>query len=531
MLAPHRLAVGTKHPQVARDSRPARTCVLLVVVSLGLAARGGADCDRASVAAAAWDRYENAGASHLLPWLGELVAFPTVDGNEEAWRDQTRWLQAHAGELGFVFRDEGTVLEVERSAGESAPVLGLVVHGDVVPADPEAWSFPPFEMSVRDGVVQGRGVVDDKGPIVEALLAMQALDATGAALTHTLRLLVGSDEESGAKDMKAYLQRRPAPDVGLVLDSEFPVVVGEKGWDLLVVSSTADPRDPKKPWRVDTLGAGLGNSIVPDRAEITLAWTDGAPDWDLLRARLRARQPDEGTRLEVEAEGPRLRLRVFGRSAHAGVNLAGGRNALVSLARLVEGQLPGGAADDVLAFVRQAGSDLHGSGLGLTDEDPLWGRYGVNVAVLKPAAEGGFQLSVNLRRIPPLTAADLREHLSGVVADFDARTGARLVMEAGYFEDEPNAYAPDGKLVRRLLAAYERGTGQAARPVISGGGTYAKRLPDAIAFGMWFPGEPYPGHDVDERIREEDLHRGVRVLLEALADLACGPPLPQPLQP
>ena len=92
-------------------------------------------------------------------------------------------------------------------------------------------------------------------------------------------------------------------------------------------------------------------------------------------------------------------------------------------------------------------------------------------------------------------------------------------------------FDPNGKLVKRLLAAYARATGRADPPAISGGGTYAKRIPNAIAFGMWFPGKPYPGHDVDEKVELGDLHLGVEVLLEALADLACGAPLKEPFKP
>ena len=45
---------------------------------------------------------------------------------------------------------------------------------------------------------------------------------------------------------------------------------------------------------------------------------------------------------------------------------------------------------------------------------------------------------------------------------------------------------------------------------------------------MWFPGKPYPGHDVDERIPIADLHRGARVLIAALADIACGARIEEP---
>jgi succinyl-diaminopimelate desuccinylase len=60
--------------------------------------------------------------------------------------------------------------------------------------------------------------------------------------------------------------------------------------------------------------------------------------------------------------------------------------------------------------------------------------------------------------------------------------------------------------VKRLLAAYQRATGRKDPPGVTAGGTYAKVIPNAIVFGMWFPGNPYPGHDVDEKISLADLH-------------------------
>jgi acetylornithine deacetylase/succinyl-diaminopimelate desuccinylase-like protein len=48
---------------------------------------------------------------------------------------------------------------------------------------------------------------------------------------------------------------------------------------------------------------------------------------------------------------------------------------------------------------------------------------------------------------------------------------------------------------------------------------------------MWFPGKPYTGHDVDEKIEVADLQRGLDVLIEALRDLAGGAPLQDPLRP
>jgi succinyl-diaminopimelate desuccinylase len=265
-----------------------------------------------------------------------------------------------------------------------------------------------------------------------------------------------------------------------------------------------------------------------------LRWRAGEPRWNDLVQRLVSRTPPVGTRLEITAGGDQLEVLAHGRAAHAGVNLQGGRNALVSLALAAEGELPKSGADDLLAFVRLAGRDLRGISLGLPQD--RWGGYDVNVATLgthTPLAageDGNLTLVINLRRPPPVTGAQARERLFAVVTGFAEKSGARL-RPGGYFQDEPLAFDPQSKLVRRLIASYRRATGQDDPPAISGGGTYAKRLPRSIAFGMWFPEKPYPGHDTDEQLPIADLHRGAHVLIETLLDLACGEPLRDPFTP
>jgi predicted dipeptidase len=477
--------------------------------------------------------YEQHEAERLVPMLVEVLHFQTDQFNVEAHVAQKAWLMKTATELGFVARDAGKITEIELPGPAGAPILGLVIHGDVQPAEAEAWSFPPFAGGVANGYVLGRGAADDKGPLVQALLAMKALKESGMARTHTILMLVGSEEESSANEMGEYLKTHDPPDYSLVLDSEFPVVVGEKAWDGLGVSTSLATRPGvATPYRVETIGAGLSPSIVPDRAEVRLRWIEGQPRWDKLAAELRATKMPEGTRMVVDAgvlESPDvMRVIAYGKSAHAGVNLTGGRNALVALARALDGKLPTGGANDLLAFARLAGQDLHGTGLGITDRDPVWGRYAVNVATVKPVEKDPtqFMLYTNLRRIPPKTGPRAKEHLQQFVAAFNQRTGASLAIDQdlSYFADEPLGFDPRATIVRRLMKIYAHATGERhAKPAISGGGTYAKRLPHAIAFGMWFPGKPYPGHDVDEKISIDDLQRGARVLIEALTDLAAGP--------
>jgi succinyl-diaminopimelate desuccinylase len=482
-------------------------------------------------------RYDQSGSPHLAPLLSEVLRYPTVAGNEQARKHQQAWLKRTGEGLKFTVRDAGLVTEIELPAsptavpaGKPAPVLGLVVHGDVQPVEEAKWKIPPWKGVVQDGKVLGRGAADDKGPLVQALLAMKALRESEVPRTHTVRLLVGSDEESGSKDIASYLKSHKPPDYSLVLDSQFPVVVGEKAWDALYLDTPLAERPGRtKPYEVVELSAGLSPSIVPDEARLGLRWKTGTPQWQALTDALDRRPPGQDISVSVEPAGDRLRVTTRGRAAHGGVNLAGGRNALVALARLVEGLLPSGGADDLLAAARLAGKDLQGGGFGLTERHPLWGRYSVNVATLKPEGPN-HRLLINLRRPPPRTAAALEAHLTAWTQKFNARTGAKLAP-SGYFKDEPLVFDPKAKLVKKLQEIYTRASGRRDPLAISGGGTYAKRLPNSIAYGMWFPGKPYPGHDVDEQVPLLDLQRGAHVLVETLLDLATAPPLVDPFKP
>jgi predicted dipeptidase len=475
--------------------------------------------------------YDDHLAKELQPLLEEVIRFPTVQGNTAARDAQQAWLMATASRMGFSARDAGKVIEVELPGPAGAPVLGLVVHGDVQPVEEKAWSIPPFDGVTKDGIVLGRGSADDKGPLVQAMLAMKALEKAGPARTHTIRLLVGSDEESDNTDIKEYLQANRPPDYSLVLDYVFPVVVGEMAWTGLYLETASGARtNAELPFRIERLDAGLAPSIVPDRAVLTLAWIRGLPSWGSLIARLSARPLPDGTHLEfvtTPEDEKQLTIVAHGKSAHGGVNIHGGRNALVALARATEGLLPASGEDDLLAFARLAGRDLYGTGLGLTENDPVWGRYLVNVATVKPRDNGKLRLTIVLRRPPPRTGPQIRDHLRHVVEAFNKRAKSSLTVD-GYWDDEPLSFDPEAKLVKRLLAAYALATGEASAPAVAGGGSYAKRLPNSIAFGMWFPATPYPGHDVDEKVPLGDLHRGTRVLIAALEDIACGPKIDQP---
>ena len=50
--------------------------------------------------------------------------------------------------------------------------VGIIGHLDVVP-EGEGWTYPPFELTIRDDILYGRGTIDDKGPVIASLYAIK----------------------------------------------------------------------------------------------------------------------------------------------------------------------------------------------------------------------------------------------------------------------------------------------------------------------------------------------------------------------
>jgi len=95
----------------------------------------------------------------------------------------------------------GPVKNLWATHGSGSPVLVFLGHTDVVPSGPaEQWSSPPFEATVRDGYLYGRGAADMKGSVAAFVVALEGFVATHADHRGTVALLLTSDEEGDAID-------------------------------------------------------------------------------------------------------------------------------------------------------------------------------------------------------------------------------------------------------------------------------------------------------------------------------------------
>ncbi|MEW2461605.1 M20/M25/M40 family metallo-hydrolase [Microbacterium sp. NPDC047426] len=159
-------------------------------------------------------------------------------------------LERHT-DLGLLFHWAGT------GAVTDGPVV-LMAHYDVVPVDEsDAWTHPPFAGVIADGSVHGRGALDDKGPLIVVLEAVENLLADGFRPPRDVYLSFGGNEETygrAAEEIARVLRARGIvpwlviDEGGAVVDAPLPFVpgraamigVGEKGVMTLRLSARGD---------------------------------------------------------------------------------------------------------------------------------------------------------------------------------------------------------------------------------------------------------------------------------------------------
>ncbi len=112
--------------------------------------------------------------------------------------------------------------------GEGDDIVAVLTHIDVVPAG-EGWTYPPFDGTIADGKIYGRGSIDNKGPAIASLFALKALNDNGVLLKKKVRLIFGCDEESTWSDMEYYKAHNTLPSVAFSPDANYPVINAEKG--------------------------------------------------------------------------------------------------------------------------------------------------------------------------------------------------------------------------------------------------------------------------------------------------------------
>ncbi|MDE6727782.1 MAG: Sapep family Mn(2+)-dependent dipeptidase, partial [Oscillospiraceae bacterium] len=178
--------------------------------------------------------YINSKESEIVRDLSELVAIPSVKSEPERtapFGEEPRKALYKMKELCDRMGFKTTVYEEAVLCADygEAPELGILAHLDVVPVQADNWDTNPFSLTEKNGVLYGRGAIDDKGPAVAALWALNAVKELGMPLKKGVRLIFGTDEENGSSDLEIYKKHAAFPPKVFTPDGSFPVINIEKG--------------------------------------------------------------------------------------------------------------------------------------------------------------------------------------------------------------------------------------------------------------------------------------------------------------
>ncbi len=392
---------------------------------------------------------------------------------------------------------------IEMGAGED--LLGILCHVDVVPAgDAATWSVPPFEGRVVDGKLIARGSIDDKGPTMAAWMAMKLIQAEGIELNKRVRMIIGSDEESGFRCVDRYFEKEEMPSIGFAPDADFPLINAEKGIAHLVFSQkTARTAEDQ----LVSFAAGRRTNMVPDTAIATIKNVSETFEADFAKF-----LNDENAQGNIEKEGEQLLVTVKGKSAHA-MEPHKGRNAAVLLAKFLAPKLEASTGRDFAQFIVELfDGDHYGQALGFNYEDDMSGPTTLNPGIVS-FGEAGGSIEVSMRYS---VTYSFEEKITSVQQLLGAKPFSMDVVD----NSAPHYVPEDDELVATLLEVYRKHTGDFSKPLSTGGGTYARVMKKGVAFGMLYPGELELAHQADEFVDIENLVKATAIYAEAIVKLA-----------
>ncbi|GAB6109302.1 Sapep family Mn(2+)-dependent dipeptidase [Fusibacter bizertensis] len=352
--------------------------------------------------------------------------------------------------------------------GKGEEIIGILAHVDVVSeGDQGNWKHFPYLGEVAGGKLYGRGAIDDKGPLIASIYAVKALIDANIDFTKRVRIIIGTDEENSWRGICKYVAKEELPSMGFTPDSSFPVVYAEKGLLQFRLKS-----DKKSDLRVR---GGTAMNAVP---ETTFYLGDHL-------FRLEKQLKKLGFDHEIEDE----ELYVIGRSAHAAKPSAG-INAIVRMACALKEI---GIDSPTVNFLTEKVGFTHNGELifGSCSDEPS-GELTMSVNQID-LSHYGEVIGIDMR-IP--VTVDKKFIVDGIT---------RVAEKYGLKYEEVDYLAPlyverNSVLIKTLVEVYEEETGLSGEPISTGGATYARAMPNIVAFGPIFPGQEKVAHQTDEYI-------------------------------
>jgi len=452
----------------------------------------------------------------LGKWM-DLIRIPSVQEAPAPGAPFGRPCAAALQKAAQLFEEGGFAVRVEENdgyalaeLGEGEKMIGIFGHSDVVPVS-DGWLYTqPFEPVIREGVLIGRGCSDNKSGIIAGLCVMSILREHGIPLRNRLRMFIGSNEESGMADIRAYVDKETMPDLSLVPDARFPCCLGEKS----ILRTWSRCETPFR--QIVSFEGGKAFNVVLDHTEVLLKQS---PE---LEAQLREAVAGEDAFVLSRTDEGLLRLQVKGIAKHA-ASPEGSINAAALAAQLLAGcdQLDAGDRK-ILQTVADFVASPYGEGMGIAHNDPVFGRL-TAVNGMVSTEEGHLKVSLDARFGTTFDHLEAERRLC-LAWEASGWTVPFVFNRKGYVN------SPEASAVKILCDTYRDVTGREAAPYYMAAGTYSRNLKNSYTVGacVWpekpsasfrMPAGHGGAHQCDEHIDIDGFFRAVRVLTHAVLRL------------
>ncbi|MCR4634305.1 MAG: Sapep family Mn(2+)-dependent dipeptidase [Erysipelotrichaceae bacterium] len=384
--------------------------------------------------------------------------------------------------------------------------IGILAHLDVVPAG-EDWTITkPYEPLMKDNLLFGRGTGDDKSGAIAGLYIMKAFRELNVPLNNNIEVLLGTNEETGMKDMEYYSANYEAPAFTFVPDAGFPGAAGEFGrlrYELISKKALSDDF-------VDAY-AGSAFNIVPNKATVVLK-KDTAIGYKAL--------PEDFDVCENENG---IQITAHGVTCHA-AGPERGNNAIRVLTNALL-KLDGLREEDrkIISFIDNVNNDYYGSFLGIDKTDEISGQTVSSGTVLK-FNEGKITLLNDCRYCVTDNGDRLEENVRKKAAECDYDVNV-VEKTYGYHLDV------NGPVIQTIKKVYQDFSGNTEKEILIGkGGTYAGALPRAFATGCvytenwgerpdYLPEGHGGAHQPDEFLNIDNYMKGIKLLASMVLEV------------
>ena len=381
---------------------------------------------------------------------------------------------------------------------ENSPSLGFIAHMDTV----SEFTENPIHPVLHENYDGQNLVFDEGGRVLDTVLFPHLKNLKGRTLiTSDGTTILGADDKAGVAEIMTMAERVLTENIphgqisiGFTPDADFPVIFCEKGTTGIKGGSKVYDKGHIE---VEYFGGGIAdNVVIPTcklivKGDIKVAETEG---------------------ITVTHENGKTIVEAVGRSAHGSTPHLGVNAAILLLNAVKENEF-GGEFQQLMEFLlKEIGTETNGESLGVHYVDEETGETTVNLGIVYyDGEETYFTLDVRYPKNadPKVVDDTLINHINSYTFDVLRKNNHKIL------------YVPkDSELVTKLVHVYEEETGEHLEPLAIGGGTYAKKFQNMVAFGPVFPGEADVIHQPDEHVEVEKLLRALQITAAAMYELA-----------